>query len=180
MHTVALVALNEFGIRLESAPNDWNDALPQGLSRPEQIEIFQRCHDREYIFLTNPYPGAVEALDWVSRSGYEVWYVSDRKADSHADTVEWLEKHGFPQTHNLHCSLDKRGLLEENKNRLATIIDDRPRTLIFGRYELGLDSVFTLRHEYNKNFTDVPGIHISEDWYGILDNLMEQFEGLKP
>lgn len=172
MHTVALVALNEFEIRLEDPPMDWAGALGN-LPRPEQVEIFQRCHDREYIFLTNPYPYAAKALNRIDKQGYEIWYVSDRKLSAHDDTVEWLSKHGFPQVDNVFCSNDKRGLFEEHSDKLLTVIDDRPRTLVYARYELGLPNVYSIKHTYNQNLTDIPGIHILDDWWLIVDKFEE-------
>jgi phosphoglycolate phosphatase-like HAD superfamily hydrolase len=172
MHTVALVALNEFGVRLEGPAEDWNSVFPIGFERDRQVEIFQRCHDREYIFLTNPYPLAVESLKRIHRAGFDIWYLSDRKGSAEKDTIEWLSLHGFPDG-KLTCSPDKRGELLSHKDNLATVIDDRPRTLIFALHELGLDNVFSLRHEYNKNLTDIPGIHIFDTWKEICDKFME-------
>lgn len=173
MHTVALVALNEFGVRLEGSPRDWEDVFPEEFSRDRHVEVYQRCHDREYIFLTNPYPGAPKALKEISNMGYDVRYYTDRKESAHSDTEDWLEKHGFPNIGGLNCCRDKRGDLLQIKDELATVIDDRPRTMIFARYELGLDHVFSLRHGYNQNFSDIPGIHLFNTWTEILDKFKE-------
>ena len=62
MHTVALVALNEFGVRMEGSPEEWSAVFPKEFHPSRYKDIFMRCHDREFIFLTKPYPGAVDSV----------------------------------------------------------------------------------------------------------------------
>lgn len=174
MHTVALVALNDFGIRVENPPDDWEGVFPDGIDRDVQIQIFNRCHDDDYIELTKPYPGSVEALDWMADEGYDIWYFTDRKKEAHAATVKWLMQHGFPNAEQVICSRDKRGQMNRWKESIFTVIDDRPRTMIYARYELGIPHVLSLKHEYNKNFTDIPGIHLHYHW----DDIRHTFEKL--
>ena len=173
-HTLALVALNEFGIRLDASPREWQDALLPLTCWTIGTEIFQRCHDKEYIFLTKPYPGAVDALNEIASMGYEVHYFTDRKASAAEDTEEWLKHHGFPSPHYLMCCSDKRKSLLKIKHRLVTVIDDRPRTQFFARTELGCNHVFSMKHSHNQNLTDIPGIHLFDTWDEILEKFKEE------
>lgn len=172
-HTLALVALNEFGVRINTEPLEWKDALIPVTDWGLGTKIFQRCHDRDYIFLTNPYPGSVEALLTLHDMGYEVCYYTDRKASSYEDTKEWLGLHGFPNIDGLKCCKDKRFDLLKIKDNLVTIVDDRPRTLQFVQQEIGCKDVFAIKHSTNQNLSDMVGIHVLEDWYKILDKFME-------
>lgn len=168
MHTVALVALNEFGIRIEGTIDDWESVFPPDFDSSRHFDVYNMCHEREYIFLTKPYPGSVSALNEIANLGYEVMYVSDRKKESFEDTIEWLQMYGFPNSSNLICCKDKRTFLADNSDKLATIIDDRPRTLVMVRYELGIPHVFSIKHDYNKNLIDIPGIHLYNTWPELL------------
>lgn len=168
-NTVALVALNEFGYRVDKTPNEWRYGLAPITDQSVMNEIFARCHDREYIFLTKPYPWASQSLREIEKDGYEIQYFTDRKASAHDDTRDWLKKYDFPTPDNLHCCEDKRRQLKRYSDNLVTVIDDRPRTLIFSRYELGLPHVFSIQHDINRNLTDIPGIHLFHTWAEIHD-----------
>ena len=172
-HTLALVALNEFGIRINTNPLEWKDALVPVTDPGLGTRIFQRCHDRDYIFLTSPYPGAVEALREIERLGYEIIYFTDRKISSYDDTLEWLQYHGFPNSESLNCCRDKRSDMIKLKGHIATVIDDRPRTLQFAQLHLGCEHVFSIKQSTNQNLTDMEGIHLFDNWFDILSKFKE-------
>ena len=169
---LALVALNEFGIRLDYSLREWCLGLAPIISWKLGTEIFKRCHDREYIFLSKPLPGSVEGCNRLQELGYDIRYLTDRKLESYDDTKERLEVYGFPNSDSLTCSKDKREHLTQHKDKILTVFDDRPRTLYHCRANLGLCDVFSLKYRYNDNLSDIPGIHLRETW----PNLMERFE----
>lgn len=172
-HTLALVALNEFGIRIHTEPLEWKDALLPVTDYSIGTKIFQRCHDRDYIFLTKPYPGAVEGLREMSNLGFDVQYFTDRKVSAHDDTLEWLALHGFPNPEKLYCCRDKRDNLYAVKDQLATIVDDRPRTIQFAQVKLGLENVFSMKHTTNLNLSDMEGVHLAESWFELMQLFKE-------
>lgn len=136
------------------------------------LEVFKRMHDRDMIFLTEPYIGSKQGLDALAAAGFEIAYYTDRKVEAHQDTSDWLAHHGLPFADNVVCSTDKRGALREVKDQLVTIVDDRPRTLIFGRYELELPHVFSLRQPYNRNLVDIPGVHLRNTWSELSEHIL--------
>lgn len=162
-HTASLVALNEFGVRVDTVPLEWSKDLRPITDRELAVQIYQRCHDREYIFLTNPYPGSVEALTHIAEE-FDIYYFTDRKASSYDDTLEWLELHKFPTPENLYCCEDKRGDLTKYRDQIYTVVDDRPRTLYFALTELGCHHVYSMKHSHNQNLTDIPDITLMESW----------------
>lgn len=172
-HTLALVALNEFGVRIDTEPLEWKDVLLPITDYSLGTKIFQKCHDREYIFLTNPYPGAVEGLREIESMGYEVQYFTDRKIASYDDTLDWLLHHGFPNPTGLHCCRDKRRDLIKIKDRVATVIDDRPRTIQFAQMELGCKNVFSIKHSTNANLSDMVGVNLVDSWFDLTELFKE-------
>lgn len=171
-HTLALVALNEFGVKINTEPLEWKDALLPVTDYGIGTKIFQRCHDRDYIFLTNPYPGAVEGLKEIESFGFEVRYFTDRKQESYNDTLDWLRVHNFPNPESLNCCKDKRHNLKLIKDKVATVIDDRPRTLQFAQMQLGCANVFSIKHSTNQNLSDMEGVHLENSW----DELVSKFK----
>lgn len=170
--TEAFVAFKEFGLKVEWVePPEWSLGLYPVEDRDLKWDIWKRCHDREYIFLTKPLRGSVTAVNTLVDAGYRVAYFTDRKREAYDDTYEWLRDHGFPNPERLKCCRDKKEEILKLKDEVVTIIDDRPRTLVWGVYELGLDSVFGLKYAWNRNLTDIPGVHLRNDW----DDLMKVF-----
>lgn len=157
---------------------EWYTFTDQAMPLENALQVFNRMHDRDMIFLTDPYVGAVQGLERIVAGGYEIKYFTDRKADAHDDTRDWLEKYGFPTPENLLCCKDKRAELKAHADELATIIDDRPRTLIFARYELGMEHVFSLKQPYNRALSDVPGVHLADTWTGVAHAFCEHMPGI--
>lgn len=174
------ITMNRVSMELFNSPfrwcqqNEWYTGADPKMPMEHALQVFSRLHDRDMIFLTEPYVGSVAGLKRIMDAGYEVAYYTDRKADAHDDTHDWLVEYGFPNADNLFCCRDKRGAIAEVKDRLATIIDDRPRTMIFGRYELGLEKVFSLRQPYNRNLTDIPGVFLRDTWAELTDTFLSE------
>ena len=136
------------------------------------LKVFNRMHDRDMIFLTDPYVGSIEGLHAIADAGYEIKYFTDRKPEAQADTVDWLEKYGMPNAEAVTCCKDKRAELAEIKDQIVTIIDDRPRTLIYSKFELGIPKVYSLKHPYNRNLTDIPDIFLRDTWKELTETFM--------
>ncbi len=141
------------------------------------LKVFDRMHDRDMIFLTAPYVGSVEGLNALAAAGFDIVYFTDRKASAHQDTLDWLRHHGCPLlkgADSVLCSSDKRAALMERKDELLTLVDDRPRTLIYGRYELGMPEVFSLRQPYNRGLSDIPGVNLRDTWLELSELILSK------
>jgi hypothetical protein len=169
------ITMNRVSMELFNSPfrwcqqHEWYKGTDAKMPMENALQVFSRLHDRDMIFLTEPYVGSVEGLKRIADAGYEIAYYTDRKAEAHNDTHDWLVEYGFPNADNLFCCADKRGAIAEVADKLATIIDDRPRTIIFGRYELGLENVYSLKQPYNRNLTDIPGVQLKDTWSELVD-----------
>lgn len=147
---------------------EWNGIEPYFVDFDDFAHCVQRSYSIENADRNIPYKGAVAAINRLVDLGYEVRYYTDRPKSSEEATRHWLEMYEFPCVDNLYVCVDKRDDLYRLKDRIATIIDDRPRTLVWARYELGLSDVFSLKHSYNRNLTDIPGVHIANDWNSLM------------
>lgn len=173
------ITMNRASMELFNSPfrwcqqNQWYTGGDQNMPLENALQVFERMHDRDMIFMTDPYVGTKEGLDALVAAGYEIQYFTDRKEGSHADTVDWLRHHDLPNPEGVYCSLDKRAALREVNDSLATIVDDRPRTLVYARYELGMDHVFSLRQPYNRNLSDIPGVVLRDTWRELSAAIIE-------
>lgn len=143
---------------------EWNAIEPFFDNFSDMLECFEHAYSLENVEKNIPYEGVIDGLNAISAAGYEIEYFTDRPQTSAAATEAWLERWDFPFRDKLNVCADKRGVLKERNLELATIIDDRPRTLMFCRYELGMPNVFSLKHSYNRNFSDIPGVHLADSW----------------
>lgn len=164
------ITMNRVSMELFNSPfrwckqDEWYRGGHQHMPMEHALQIFDRMHDRDMIFMTDPYVGSREGLARIANLGYEIHYYTDRKKSAGQATSDWLAHHGLPFAENVICCQDKRASLSEARDSLATVVDDRVRTLIFARYELGLPVVFSLRHPYNRNLSDVPGVLLHDTW----------------
>lgn len=131
--------------------------------------VFRKAHSREQVLQNKPYPhaakvlrGIVEDYDWA-----EIAYVSDRNEQQGETLREWLKQEGFlsdPEQHVV-VSKDKRHWMRERKPEI--LIDDRIRTMLMARFELG-SYVVSLEHPHNVNLKgEVEHIYIVDDWKEI-------------
>ena len=156
----------------------WYKGGDQIMPMEQALKVFDRVHDRDMIFLTDPYVGAKEGLDAIKDLGYTIRYFTDRRESAHQDTYDWLVKYDLPDADNLKCCTDKRTALLEVKDIIATIIDDRVRTLLFAQQELGIEKVFSLTQPYNQNLTDAPNVFLRPTWKDLTTAFTEEMGDL--
>lgn len=169
------VAREQFNITVDPEPRQW-DAVGAPFKDLKDLQnCFTACFTKEMIFYGQPYEGSVEVLQNLVDRGYEVHYYTDRVKSAEESTMEWLIHHGYPTPENLHVCLDKRQDLLKVRHRVRTIIDDRPRTLIWAKYELDMYDVFSIKHPYNLNLVDIPGIHIRDTWGELGEILFDKY-----
>lgn len=173
------ITMNRVSMELFNSPfrwckqNEWYKGGHQHMPLENALKVFDRMHDRDMIFLTQPYVGSPEALQSLHNAGWEIAYYTDRKQSAHDATRDWLSEYEFPTPDNLRCCKDKRAALADIKDEILTVIDDRPRTMIYSLYELGVERVYSLRHPYNQNMSDIPGISLHDTWLDIHKAFVE-------
>lgn len=179
----------EAGIKwIKKSPN-WFGPEDIGCTLQDLKNIFRKAHSREYVMQQKPYKGAAEVLGQIAETWpVEIAYVSDRNEQQASPLKEWLEANDF--LHNpdqrVVVSKDKRQWMLEH--RPSVVIDDRVRTMLFSKYELGAQ-VVSLRHNHNVNLkNEIDGIHIVNDWaeigellnVEILPSLTDQLLAFEP
>lgn len=130
-------------------------------------KVFRKSHSREMVEQQVPYDGAVEVLAEIAGRGHDVFYVSDRHPQAAGALKDWLLACGFltEATTNVIVGKDKRQWMRQTNPEM--VIDDRVRTMMMARFELG-STVFSIAQPWNTNlYKEVDGIHICKDWAEI-------------
>lgn len=160
------VAVNEYGIK--NWPNEywhWFDHEDIGIDLKTLRSIYRRCHSRDHVLKQEPYPGSVEVINEISEifDSIEIAYVSDRNEQQTSALKEWLDQEGFLKGGEfVAATKDKREWMRENKPDI--VIDDRVRTILMARFELGSD-VVSLEHNHNVNLrNEIDGVFLCRDW----------------
>src|SRR5687767_11955806 len=73
------------------AQSEWYIGGHPDMPMENALKVFNLVHERHYIFLTQPYDGAVEGLQRIADAGFEIGYFTDRKVHARDDTRDWLE-----------------------------------------------------------------------------------------
>jgi len=138
-------------------------------------KVFRIAHSREWVMQNKPYPHSVKVLQGIVNDypEAEIAYVSDRNEQQTGSLREWLDEKGFLFSDDTHVAAtkDKRHWMRER--RPEVVIDDRVRTMLMARYELG-SYVVSLEHNHNTNLrNEVEHIYIMKDWKGIDEVLRE-------
>jgi hypothetical protein len=143
----------------------------QGQEPGEAFRVtLDACFAASVIEDNTPHEGAAGVLRRLSRT-YEIFYVTDRPESAAEATRAWLEAGAFPSTENLVCTTDKREWMDERKGQIASIIDDRPRTLIHALRFLGCEHVHALHNAWNSDLADVEDVYIARTWSEIGENI---------
>lgn len=171
----------EAGIKWPRRDNEWKtadeifheDGSPCTID--ELKKIFRKAHSKEYVLQQKPYPHASKVIqDIVDEfDQVEIAYVSDRNEQQTGALREWLDENGFLHNEDIHVAAtkDKRHWMRERKPEI--VIDDRVRTMIMARTELG-STVLSLAHNHNINLKrEVEGIYILNNWKEIGEVLRE-------
>lgn len=143
--------------------------------REDLSKIFRKAHSHEYVSQNKPYPNALKVLEGIVNDypEVEIAYVSDRNEQQNKALRDWLEAKGFLFSEDTHvaATADKRHWMRERRPEI--VIDDRVRTMLMARFELG-SQVVSLQHNHNINLKgEVEGIYIVKDWKEI-DNVLRE------
>jgi hypothetical protein len=172
----------EAGIKWPRRSNSWSQ--PDGIlkmdgsvcSRDDLTRVFRKAHSKEVIMTQKPYPRAAETLGRIAEmyDNVEIAYVSDRHSSQAAALNEWLEANGFLHTEDQHvvATKDKRQWMREK--RPDVVIDDRVRTMLMARYELG-SYVISLMHNHNVNLLgEADHIYIVKQWASKQNRMSDE------
>lgn len=171
----------EAGIKWPRRDNEWKKAneLFKVDGTPCTIQdlktVFRKAHSKEYVSLQKPYPHAAKVLGNLVEDypELEIAYVSDRNEQQTSALRSWLETNGFLFGTDtfVAATKDKRHWMREKRPEI--VIDDRVRTQLMAKFELG-SYVVSLAHNHNRNLrNEVDGIYIVESWLEIEDVLRE-------
>jgi hypothetical protein len=170
------VALSpEFNVQWPNRYYKWFGPEDIGTDLTTLKAIFRKCHSRDIVKLQKPYPHAAEVLQGIASDFDEVElaYVSDRNEQQTGALRDWLLEHDFLISEDAHVAAtkDKRHWMRERKPEV--VIDDRVRTMLMARYELG-SYVVSLEHPHNMNLVnEAEHIYIVKDWEAIDTVLRE-------
>lgn len=134
-------------------------------TRDDLVKVFRRAHSREFVSQQKPYPKAAQVLGRIADiPEVEIAYVSDRNEQQTGALKSWLEDNGFLFGDDtfVAATKDKRHWMRERKPEI--VIDDRVRTMMMARYELG-SYVVSLEHSHNTNLRgEVEHIYLAKRW----------------
>jgi hypothetical protein len=174
----------EKDIKPFNRPNNWLFDLEYKdgtiVSFVDFTNMIRKAHSPEFLDEREPYPLAAEVLNKVRERGVQVVILSDNHAQSYPSILNWLQKNNFISFNedDFILTQDKRHWIKTNNPEV--VIDDRVRTILFSRYEVGA-KVISLEHPYNVNLkNEADGIWILKDWLDIgevLDTLIDEYKG---
>lgn len=170
------VGTKEFGIDWPKKYYYWFKPEDIGTDLKTLLNVFRKCHSREYVLNQEPYKGAAEVLRDIAETydSVEIAYVSDRNPQQTSTLKEWLGEKGFLSSGDefVAATSDKREWMRDNRPDI--VIDDRIRTILMARYELDA-YVATLEHPHNVNLKgEANGIWLCKDWTELGTVLHEQ------
>ena len=161
---LSAAAKRRFGVEL---PYDRQFSWEITRLREEQLRVcVDDTHSDEAIAKAEPYPHAVETVNGRHEAGHFIHVTSHRAEHCHPATKQWLDRIGL-QYDELYCSYDKVGRCSEIG--IDVLIDDSPVN-IERAIEAGIATA-TIRHPWNADVRDVPGIVTAAGWEE-LDRLL--------
>lgn len=163
----------EFEVKWPRNATSWLKAEEMGTDLKTLKSIFRRAHSKEYVLKNKPYPGAKEVLNDIAETydDVEIAFVSDRNEQQSAALRAWLEQEGFLLTGDEYVAATKDKREWMRSNRPDIVIDDRVRTMLMARFELG-SYVTSLAHPHNMNLkNEVNGIWLVDNWTAMGETL---------
>lgn len=166
----------EFGIDWPEGYRWWMTAEEFGTNLEQLKKLFRKCHSREYVSQNIPFENAADTLRQIVEDydAVEIAYVSDRNEQQTAALRDWLDEYGFLNSGDefVAATKDKREWMRENKPDI--VIDDRVRTMLLARYELG-SQVIALNMPHNISLRhEADGIYVVDSWKEINEVLREK------
>lgn len=169
---------NEAGIDWPDRDYEWKSNTEvfhysgKHVSVDELKKVFRKAHSEEYVSKNIPYEHSVEVISKLAKRA-TIAFISDRNTQQTETLRKWLSDHGFLSGGEVvEATSDKREWMKYHTPDF--VIDDRVRTLLFARYELGAQC-FSLKHNHNMNLRgEAPGINICRNWLEIGDGILKE------
>jgi uncharacterized HAD superfamily protein len=165
-------AQRRFGVDLP-----YDEQLTWGITRlkPEQLKVvIAETHCERQILDSEPYPGAVEAVNAWHAAGHFIHITSHRDTGCHQATAQWLDRIGLHYD-ELYCSYDK--VTRCCEIGIDLLIDDSPENLEQA-VERGLAAA-TILHPWNRDLVEDEGIIGADDWPSLVAALESHLAPLK-
>lgn len=163
------VARDEFGVEWPTIYYNWFNAEDIGTDLETLLAIFYSSHGEKHALDNVPYEGAVDVLAGIAEDfkDVEIAYVSDRNEQQGEVLKQWLQEQGFLSNPDQHVAATKDKRIWMREVRPDIVIDDRVRTMLMARYEIG-SQVVSLQHPYNMNLlNEAEGIYLVPTWKDI-------------
>jgi uncharacterized HAD superfamily protein len=148
--------------------HECRDCRGNQISRDDWKLIHDRFSEPDVIISLEPLPGAIEGLRQLAEHG-TVHIATSRLRKARRATIDWLEKHGFPE-HDLHFLRhgEKHAAL---KRFTAAVEDDYDQAVAFAT--LGETPCFLIRHPWNRDRKAVEGVAWVDGWSELTDQLID-------
>lgn len=144
------------------------DSAGNSISKEEWNHIHALFSEPRYLWLIQPFPGAIDGLRQLAKQ-YTLHIATSRIPKARRITVEWLESHCFP-LHDLHF-LKHREKHASFRPFSAAVEDDYDQAKAFVK-DCGTPC-FLLRHPWNQTKPAVEGIHWVDTWTELTACLLE-------
>lgn len=144
------------------------DSKGNVVSKEEWKHIHEIFSEPRYLWLIQPFPGAIEGLRQLAQR-YELHFATSRIPKARRVTVEWLESHDFP-AHDLHF-LKHREKHASFRPFTAAIEDDYDQAKAFA--DSG-SPCFLIRHPWNQEKPAVDRIQWVDTWTELTERLLER------
>jgi len=143
------------------------DSTGNSISKEEWKHIHELFSEPRYLWLIQPFPGAVEGLRQLAKR-YTLHFATSRMPKARRVTVEWLENHGLP-SHDLHF-LKHREKHASLRPFSAAVEDDYDQAKAFATD--GGTPCFLVRHPWNQTKHATEGIQWVDTWPELTERLL--------
>jgi hypothetical protein len=154
---LSAAARRRFGVELP-----YDEQFTWGITRlrDEQLAVcIAETHCDTVIEASEPYPGAVDAVNRWADAGHFIHITSHRATSAHAATERWLQRIGL-RYEELYCSYDKVSRCVELG--IDVLIDDSPVNLV-AAIERGITPA-TILHPWNQDVCEEEAVLCAGDW----------------
>lgn len=128
----------EFGSDLRPEMVDSWDCLHRLAGFDDMREFWRwaspKPHRRSIFRTLEPYPGAIEALGALSRSGHRIVIITNKPHWARTDTFEWLAEHDLATTEvhlsNRKSAVDCDAYVDDAPHVLHELVEQRPDAIV--------------------------------------------------
>jgi uncharacterized protein len=143
--------------------------------KAEQLKCcIKETHTDAAILASEPYAGAVDAINRWHRAGHFIHVTSHREQACSKATAAWLAHIGL-EYDELYCSTDK--IARAREIEIDLLIDDNPDDLVRA-VDAGMQAA-TILHPWNEDVVDDEGLVAAKDWATLAERLEAALPALR-